>query len=93
MAKPPPLEGLHAYIVNVVINELFGGSDMSNNRPSDAMDRGRFSFREILYRILAFLFLIAVVAAVLLIAEDANAAVELREVCDMLFRGIVPLIM
>ncbi|MCL2361797.1 MAG: hypothetical protein FWC73_08305 [Defluviitaleaceae bacterium] len=52
---------------------------MPDNKPGDTMGKGPFSFREILYRILALIFLIAVIAAVLLIAEDANAAVELRE--------------
>jgi len=55
---------------------------MSDSRPGDAMENSPFSFKEILYRILALLFLVAVIGAVLLIAEDTNAATELRECAD-----------
>jgi len=42
-------------------------------------DKTIFTFREIMYRVLALIFLVAVIAAVLLIAEDTNAAVDLRD--------------
>ena len=41
---------------------------------------GPFCFRELLYRLLALLFLIAAIGAVLLIAEDASAVETATEV-------------
>ena len=51
----------------------------------ETTEKSPFSFKEIMYRILALLFLVAVIGAVLLIAEDANAASEIRECARGLF--------
>jgi len=46
-------------------------------------DKGPYCLKEILYRILALIFLIAAIGAVFLIAEDANAANTYEAACEM----------
>jgi len=59
---------------------------MLESKPVESMGKNPYTFKEILYRVLALLFLVAAIGAVLLIAEDANATTEIRECANAVIR-------